>query len=126
MINVSCVKQYCKNYEEIENYAQAIADTTQVWECHHILEEYFTRKMLIKGGNYYNVDPECLIFLTPAEHNKLHKTGNSYNPKRYIRCIETGEVHYDSEWRKLGYTTAYKVASGKLKANKGLHFEYLE
>lgn len=72
MICLETVKKYCKDYTKIENYEKAISDNTQVWNCHHRLEQVFTRKQLIIGGNYYDVEPECLIFLTKTEHNKLH------------------------------------------------------
>ena len=38
MISLGRVKQYCKNYTEIENYDKAIADKTEMWACHHRME----------------------------------------------------------------------------------------
>lgn len=144
MISLDNVKKYCKNYTEIENYEEAIADTTQTWECHHRLEEYCSRKTLIKAGYYYNVAPECLIFLTPAEHNKLHHTGKATRghkgkkhseeskmkiseacTKIYIKCIETSETNCCKDWKKLGYRHVYEVAQGKRKTCKGYHFEFV-
>ena len=64
---------------KIENYDKAIADTTQVWDCHHRLEvqdgEEVSRSDLIKQGLYYHRPAEELIFLTHSEHKKLHSAG---------------------------------------------------
>ena len=62
---------YCRNPELIENYDEAIADTTQTWDCHHIKEEFYSQKELIERGEYFDVSPEDLIFLTPSEHHKI-------------------------------------------------------
>lgn len=66
-----CKNGYCKNPELIENYDKAIADISQIWDCHHRLEEKYSREELIEMGKYYNVKPEDLIFLTKSEHRKL-------------------------------------------------------
>lgn len=70
--------RYCKNIENVENYEKALADNFKGWNCHHRREANFSRKELIALGMYYNVSSEELIFLTIAEHNKLHKKGNTY------------------------------------------------
>ncbi|MCF0114702.1 MAG: hypothetical protein HUJ56_05060 [Erysipelotrichaceae bacterium] len=70
---------YCDRIEEIENYKLAIADETHIWECHHRLEENYTRKELIQMKLYYHVQPKDLIFLTRADHRKVeHKGFSSY------------------------------------------------
>ena len=61
----------CRNPELIENYDKAIADKTQTWEVHHRKEEFYSQKELIERGEYFDVEPEDLIFLTKAEHNKM-------------------------------------------------------
>lgn len=71
-------KRFCKEPEKIENYEKAKADNFKGWDCHHRREVDFSRKELIALGMYYNVSPNELIFLTRAEHNKLHKKGNTY------------------------------------------------
>ena len=39
MINEHNAKKFCKeDISKIENYDKAIADTTQVWDCHHRTE----------------------------------------------------------------------------------------
>lgn len=61
----------------IENYEQAINDTTQTWDCHHRLETDFglSQKELIDSNRYFNVSAKDLIFITHAEHTILHRTG---------------------------------------------------
>lgn len=69
---------FCPNrYTEIENYDKALADNFKGWICHHKLGEHcFTTEELKKFGMYYDVTPGELIFLTRAEHMKLHKVGS--------------------------------------------------
>lgn len=63
----------------VENYQAAVADTENFWECHHRLEIQGpfvnSPELLEKCGMYTNVPAWQLIFLTRAEHNKLHNTG---------------------------------------------------
>ena len=148
MISLRTVKQYCKNYTEIENYQEAIDDTTEMWICHHIMEEVFTHEELKRAGWYYSRPATELIFIRESEHNgnpKLHigikrknrnMIGKKYSeehkkhmseaqPKRYIRCVETNKIHYDREWRKLGYIHAQMAAQGKRETCKGYHFEFI-
>ena len=79
MINKNLAIKYCKNdISLIENYDKAIADTTQVWHCHHRRETVMSRKDLIEIGEYYNRPAIELIFLTKSEHNRLHKSGENH------------------------------------------------
>ena len=65
----------CRHPELIENYEDAVNDTTQTWICHHRLEEFYLAKELKLMGKYYDVSPEELIFVTRKEHLKLpHKS----------------------------------------------------
>lgn len=73
---------YCRNPELIENYDKAIADTTQTWQVHHRKEEFYSQKELIEKGEYYDVSPEELIFLTKSEHHKIDS-----------RCKRISESH---------------------------------
>ena len=85
MISKSSVKRCCKEYEKIENYELAINDLDKTWEVHHRLETHtsewnrrdvdITMQELKELGMYYSRPPEELIFLTTAEHNKLHHKG---------------------------------------------------
>ena len=80
MINERCVKEYCHDdLSLIENYELAINDYTQTWDCHHRGEILpcgrFSIGDLKKFGLYYKRPASELIFLTKAEHNRLHKRG---------------------------------------------------
>ena len=79
MINERKVKRYCKDYTKIENYEEAVKDTTQIWHCHHILGEILTRQQLKDHDFYYDVPPCMLKFVTGAEHKQLHMKGEN-NP----------------------------------------------
>ena len=69
----------CEDISLIENYDNAIADTTQTWECHHRGEVLpcgrFSRDDLKKFGLYYSRSAAELIFLTPTAHRQLHQNG---------------------------------------------------
>ena len=78
MINENQAKKFCKeDLSKIKNYDKAIADTTQVWDCHHMAETWWncTAKDLIANECYYNRKACELIFLTHAEHISLHMKG---------------------------------------------------
>lgn len=82
MINENKARKYCKEeISKIKNYDLAIADTTQTWHCHHMTETWWgcSKKDLIENECYYNRKACELIFLTPAEHRRLHKQGNTYH-----------------------------------------------
>lgn len=83
MICIGKIKRYCTNFEDIENYEQAIADTTQTWQCHHRLETHFSdgnprpKNALITSSElkaldmYYHRPASELIFLTASEHARI-------------------------------------------------------
>lgn len=66
---------FCRHPELIENYEKAIADTTQTWDVHHRKEDFYSQKELKERGEYFDVPPEDLIFLTRFEHNKIDSMG---------------------------------------------------
>ena len=98
------IKRFCKDYAKIENYEKAIADTTQVWQCHHRLETHNSdgeRRLvdifsaeLIALGMYFDRPPEELIFLTKVEHRRLHCKGKlcSEETKRKIGAANKNKV----------------------------------
>lgn len=104
-------KQYCKDYEKIENYQKAKKDNFKGWECHHRLETHtpdgerrlvdITQKELITLGMYYNRPASELIFLTVKEHNAYRK----------------GKPKSDEHKKKLR-----EAMKGKPSPNKGKHF----
>ena len=86
MINEKYAKSFCcEDLSLIENYALAIADTTQTWHCHHRGEVLpcgrFSRDDLKKFGLYFNRPAAELIFLTPTAHRQLHMKGVKMGPK---------------------------------------------
>lgn len=82
MISISKVKRYCKDYTNIENYDKAVNDESQMWECHHRNEQYYTRQDLKKMGLYYDCPPCELIFLTESEHMQIRKTCAGHDETR--------------------------------------------
>lgn len=80
MIQKKNVKRYCKEEpSKIENYDKAIADTDQMWHLHHRRETIYTRKGLIEIGEYYHRPAAELIFLTKAEHTRIHSKGKRWS-----------------------------------------------
>ena len=75
MINIVKVKKFCKDYTKIENYEDAVKDTSQTWVCHHILGEILSREQLLDHDFYYDVPPCMLKFVTRSEHRRLHMKG---------------------------------------------------
>lgn len=80
MINEYTAKKYCsEDLSLIENYELAVNDHTQTWHCHHRGEVLpcgrFSPNDLNKFGLYYNRPASELIFLTKAQHTRLHKSG---------------------------------------------------
>lgn len=114
---------YCTTPELIENYEKAIADTENTWICHHKLESCFTRNFLKKMGLYYNQPPEALVFCkNTKEHYKYKHKAAGGEKRTFIKCIETGEVHYTREWKRLGFRHIDEVARGTRKTCNGFHF----
>ena len=107
MIDEYRAKLYCKeDISKIKNYDKAIADTTQVWHCHHMTETWWncSKKDLIENECYYNRKACELIFLTKSEHSRLHRKGlkQSITTRRKI-----GESH---KGLKLSKKTCRKIS----------------
>ena len=92
MINENKARKYCKeDISKIKNYDLAIADTTQVWHCHHMTETWWncSREELIENECYYNRKACELIFLTPLEHNRLHRKGHALSDETRRKLSES-------------------------------------
>lgn len=131
MIRLENVEKYCKNYTEIENYDEAMTDTTQTWHCHHRLETHtsdgerrlveLTLKELKALGMYYHRPADELIFLTKSDHSNLHK--RSKEAKEKISTANKGRASnrkgkHLSEEQKQKISNALK---GRTPSNKGKH-----
>ena len=132
---------FCRHPELIENYDKAIADTTQVWDVHHRKEEFYSQKELIERGEYYNVPPSELIFLTHKEHCKIDsfckriskvmqgKLINRKDLSKKVLCIETGEVFESmmDAHRKTGINPSHisKVCLDKGKTAGGFQWKFV-
>ena len=102
MIKLYNAKKFCKDdISLIENYDKAIADTTQVWHCHHRRETIYSRSGLIEIGEYYN-RPACeLIFLTKSEHMKLHRLSKNVSAETRKKMSQSKNgKHLSAETRK--------------------------
>ena len=74
--NIKFLEKYCKDYTQIENYAEAVKSPLR-YDLHHRLEisENKSRKDLKEENLYYNRPASDLIFLEQREHMRLHKKG---------------------------------------------------
>ena len=90
MIYLKVVKKYCKNYEQIENYQEAI-NSPRAYHCHHRkeLDEKMSQKELIRKKLYYNRPPEELIFLSYEEHLRLHHKGKVWSEESKKKLSQT-------------------------------------
>lgn len=126
---------FCHKPECIENYDKAIADTTQVWECHHRLETHFSdgterpknaqlsQAELVALDIYFDRPPEEFIFLTKEKHRKLHNIGKK------VLCVETGivfeSVNEASRKTSIFHYNISMVCNGKRKTAGGYHWKFV-
>ena len=119
MINEYYAKKFCKeDISKIENYDKAIADTTQVWHCHHRTEIWWhcSKKDLIDNECYYNRKACELIFLTKSEHSRLHNKGRTFTEEHRKNLSESHKCKHLSEETRKKLSEANK---GKSTWNKG-------
>lgn len=75
MINEKNVRRYCyEDIRNIENYEQAVADREHMWDCHHKVETLMNcgARELIAHSCYYHRPAHELVFLSKADHRRLH------------------------------------------------------
>lgn len=123
MINEGCAKMYCKDdISTIENYAKAIADTTQTWECHHKDEiitlpngknVYCSKQDLIDDDRYFGCPANELIFLTPNEHRRLHHAGKSLTAehRKKLSAAHIGKKMSDEARQKISAANKRRKSS---------------
>lgn len=117
MFSIRHVKEYCKNYEQIENYKKAIL-SPEKYDCHHRLETHnsdgekrlvpLSKNELISLGIYYNRPPEELIFLTHSEHSILHHIGRKLSEAAKIKISDVHRGKKISEDQKIKLSIALK------------------
>lgn len=103
-----CLKQYCRDIENVENYEKAKADNFKGWNIHHRLETHNSdgerRLVDIKREELIALDMYCgrpaseLIFLTRREHNVLH-TENRQCSEETRRKISEASKNISDETR---------------------------
>lgn len=97
------VKKFCKEFENIENYQEAVNSPEQ-WDCHHRLEETgLSRKDLIDKGMYYDRPADELIFLTHRDHTSLHSKGKfvSNETKKKMSDAQKGKIYSEETKKKI-------------------------
>lgn len=111
-------KQYCKDYEKIENYEKAKKDNFEGWHCHHRLETHtpdgerrdvdIGYKELKALGMYYNRPASELIFLTESEHNAFKKgKPKSEETKKKMREAQKGKPKSEETRKKMSHSWDY-------------------
>lgn len=108
MINEKALKIYCRDdLSKIENYDKAIADKTNRWDLHHRLELTLDGEFALSAAQlkmhdmYYNRPYYELIFLTHAEHRRLHSMSISDETRKKISEAHKGKVHSEETRRKM-------------------------
>ena len=128
MINVKKAQKYCKeDLSKIENYEQAVNDTTQVWDLHHRTAIWWncSKKDLIDNECYYNRKACELIFLTHSEHRRLHNMNLTDETKKKRSDSMKGKNKGKIPWNKGKKTTEETLLKmsaslkGKPAWNKG-------
>lgn len=137
MICIRTVKSFCnEDISLIENYEKAINDDAQTWHCHHRREtdEGLSKKQLKELGLYYGRPANELIFLTCAEHVRLHHK-NKYVPeetKQNLSAALKGR-QFNEEWKQrmseshigkpANIRGRHKVWNDENDHSKGYHYE---
>lgn len=122
MICDRTVKLYCKDdISRIENYDKAMSDTTQIWHCHHRLELTLDGEFahspdeLIRLDMYYNRPYFELIFLTHAEHMKLHHIGTKHSEETKQKISTAKHNMSDETKRKISEALKGRTLSEETK-----------
>lgn len=106
MISEKKAKRYCsEDISLIENYAEAVADQTQTWDIHHKAEILpcgrYTVKNLKDHGLYYKQPAARLVFLTHAEHMRMHSSNKSEEHRWKLSEAHKGRQFSEETRRKM-------------------------
>ena len=120
MINIIEAQKYCKeDISKIKNYDKAISDDTQTWDCHHMTETWWncSKQDLIDNECYYHRKACELVFLTHAEHTKLHNKGKKHSSetRRKMSDSHKGKVISKETCKNMS-----KSHKGKSSPRKGV------
>ena len=133
------ISEFCNDdITKIENYEQAMNDTTQTWDCHHRLETdlNLTKQELIDRKLYFKRPASELIFLTHAEHTSLHMSGKT-SPNKGILMSEVtkkkmsearkGKHHSEETKKKIGaaHKGMHRSEEAKKKMSESIKRKYL-
>lgn len=104
MISERGPKKFCSEpIENIENYDKAVADTENVWDCHHRAEILpcgrYTMAQLQKHRMYWYRPASELIFLRHDVHTSLHHKGKILSEKTKHQMIES--LRAESKLKKM-------------------------
>lgn len=127
MIDEKRVKRFCKeDISKIENYDKAISDKEITWHCHHRTEIWWncTRKELIANECYYHRKACELIFLTPAEHIRLHNMHMLEDTRRKksesLKGKNKGRIYSEEIRRKMSDSHITSVFGKVFKEQYGI------
>lgn len=95
------LRKICKEYEKVENYAEAVADKTQMWDLHHRNGAKMPREELERLGLYFNRPPGELMFLKHTEHSRLHDLNMSEENRNKLATAFKGKHHTEETKIKL-------------------------
>lgn len=122
-------ENYCKDYENIENYEKAKKDNFKGWHCHHRLETHtsdgerrpvdITQKELKALRMYYDRPASELIFLTSREHNAFKK-GKCHTEEAKKKMSEVW--NYDKHFTEEAKRKMSEAKKGKPSNTKGAHW----
>lgn len=132
------LKDFCRNPELVENYEEAVADTENVWICHHRLEEFYTREELIAMKKYYSRPAEEIVLCkNQVEHFKYPHKGHEnivnahHASRKRVLCVETNTVYESTleAQKKTGipHNNISNVCNGKkrFKTAGGYHWSFV-
>ena len=121
--------KYCReDLSLVENYAEAMADHTQVWHVHHrdeirvLPSGMIVRRSiqdLIDADRYYKCPENELIFVTPAMHNTIHflgcvgnRKGSSPSPETRLKlsAANLGKRYSPEVNKKKGFDVGHKFS----------------